>query len=159
MEGIRRSIEDACFLWENERKESAFLLVMVAVASLSKLRYSNLRDGEAFRKILHDFNTVRISVEFRGELQTIEQVFYKWVRCYLVHESNIPIDIQFQEDKEIGIMSVRAGGAPEYMLKLGTGWFFHFVESVLQSEEVKTPVNKKQTPLEQAFIQILSIFE
>ena len=143
MEGIRQIIKDAYFLWENERKKSAFLLVMVAVASLSKLRYSNLRDGEAFRKVLHDFNTVRIRVEFRGELQTIEQVFYKWIRCYLVHESVIPDDIQFQEDKGIVNMSVRAGGEPEYILKIGTGWFFHFAESVLQSEELKTQANKK----------------
>ena len=138
MEGIKQRIEDARFLWGNERRESAFLLVLVAVAGLSKLRYPNFGDGEAFRKILRDFNTpVEQWVEFRGESWTIEKVFYKWIRCHLVHESDIPTDIQFQEDKKIGYRSVKAGGAPEYILKLGTGWFFHIADSILQSEEMQ----------------------
>jgi hypothetical protein len=36
-------------------------------------------------------------------------------------------------------MSVRAGGAPEYILKIGYGWFYHIVDSVLQAQENVLP--------------------
>ncbi len=65
MVGIKNRIKDAYFLWENGRKESAFLLVLIALAGLSKLRYPNLKDGESFRKVIDDFKTVKLSVEFR----------------------------------------------------------------------------------------------
>jgi len=136
MQGIKRTVDDAYFLWTYGKKESAFLLVLIAVAAVSKLRYPQLRDGNAFRQTLVDFQPVRLQVEYRGELQTIEHIFYKWVRCHLVHESELPADIEFQGDDSNGSMSVRAGGQPDYLLQIGTGWFFHFVQSVLKSTEM-----------------------
>lgn len=137
MTGIEKRIDDASFLWKHDRRESAFLLVLIAVASVSKLRYPNLKDGEAFRAVLKDFKSSGVrGVEYRGKLEPIEQIFYRWVRCQLVHEGELPVDLKFQEDEK-GSMSVGAGGAPEFVLKLGTGWFFHFAKSVLESKEVK----------------------
>ncbi len=136
IEGIKRRIEDAIFLWDNGRKESAFLLALVSVAAISKLRYSKMKDGEAFKKTISDFHTVRIGVEYRGEIHAIEHIFYKWVRCYLIHESELPTDIEFQDEEFVRGMSVRAGGKPNYVLQLGAGWFHHFVNSVLTSQEM-----------------------
>lgn len=136
MKGINRRIEDADFLWKHGRKESAFLLVLVAIASISRLRYPSLKDGDAFRMVLKDFRTISIRVEYRGQLESIEQIFYKWVRCQLIHEGELPGDIEFQQDIENSSMSIRAGGAPEYILKIGTGWFFHFINSVKMSKEM-----------------------
>ena len=135
MTGIRKRIDDANFLWSNGRKESAFLLILIAFASLSRLRYPKYqyRDNEAFMKLFRDFNKISVRVEYRGKLEPIENIFYKWIRCQLIHEGGLPMDLEFID----GGTSIRAGGAPEFVLKLGTGWFVSIMNSILNSSEVK----------------------
>jgi hypothetical protein len=72
----------------------------------------------------------KISVEFRGDCLPIETIFYKWMRCELIHEGGLPTDIVFMEEEKKGIMSVRAGGEPNYILKISEGWFFHLTNCV-----------------------------
>jgi len=135
MSGIQNRIDDAIFLWEQGRREGAFLSALIAVASTARKRYPEAKDREAFEQFIRDSHTVTLSVEYRGECQPIEHVFYKWLRCQLVHEGEIPIDIQFMEDVQLGSMSVRTGGAPGYILKIGTGWFHHITSSVVKALE------------------------
>jgi hypothetical protein len=135
MSGIRRRIDDAILLWDKGRHEGAFLIVLIAVAATARKRYPKTKDREAFEQFLKDFHTVRLSVEYRGECHPIEHVFYKWLRCQLVHEAGILLDIQFMQDAQPGSMSVRTGGAPEYILKIGTGWIYHMIGSVVQAPE------------------------
>lgn len=141
--GIKNRISDASLLWDSDRRESAFLLTVVSVAAVSRLRYPNDKDGEAFRKTFQDFMRVSLKVEFRGQLESIENIFYKWIRCELIHEANIPIDIEFFDDKGNDKMSVRAGGHPEYKLKIGTGWFFHLKKSILEAPELASETEDK----------------
>lgn len=133
---ICKRIDDSIFLWDNSRKESAFLLILVAVASISRIRYPDKKDGDAFREIIKDFRTTIISIEYNGKLESVEQIFYKWIRYNLVHEGGLPSNIEFQENEKDGFMSIRAGGAPEYVLKVGSGWFYHFVDSLKKSKEI-----------------------
>jgi hypothetical protein len=135
MIGIKGRINDAIFLWEKGRQEGAFLSALIAVASTAHKRYPKTKDREAFEQFLKDSHTFRLSVEYRGECHPIEHVFYKWLRCQLVHEGEIPIDIEFMQEAQPGSISVRAGGAPEYILKIGTGWFNHMIDSVVQAPE------------------------
>ena len=137
MENIKSKIDDALFLWDNGRKESAFLLAVVCVAALSKHRYPSAKDGEAFIKTFRSFNSFTLSVEFRGKLESIEYIFYKWIRCSLIHEGEIPFDILIMEDANPESMSIRAGGYPEFTLKIGTGWFFLIINSILNVSEIK----------------------
>ena len=135
---IRARVEDALLLWENARKEGAFLNALVAVAATSRLRFPDrkaVKDPDAFVQFLEKAHTVRISVEYRGECLPVEQVFYKWIRCQLVHEGGLPVDIQFMPDSAPGTLSVRAGGAPEYVLKVSEGWFNHIVGAVASAPE------------------------
>jgi len=90
------------------------------------------KDKDAFEKFLTDCCTARIGVQFRGDCHQIEHIFYKWLRCEIAHEGRLPMDIEFVQD---GNTSIRAGGAPEYVLKLGTGWFAHFLNCVIQAHE------------------------
>ena len=129
LNGICARVNDARLLWNHGRREGAFLNALIAVAALSRQLYPAPKDREAFEKCFADFRGTRIGVEFRGECHQIEHIFYKWMRCNLVHEAELPPDIQFAED-EADRMSVRAGGPPEFVLKIGTGWFFHILESV-----------------------------
>ena len=132
---IRDRVEDALVLWKNGRLEGAFLIALIAISASARRRYPRVGDRESFEQFLTDSHTVRISVEYRGTCYPVEHVFYKWLRCNLVHEGELPVDIEIMPDSEPGTMSVRAGGAPEYVLKISEGWFHHLVGAVMQAPE------------------------
>ena len=135
---IRARIEDAQLLWRNGRREGAFLTTLVAIAATSRKRFSDRKavtDRDAFERFLKAAHSVRLSVEYRGECHPIEHIFYKWFRCELVHEGHLPIDIEFMPDDALGSFSVRAGGAPEFVLKVSDGWFHHLVTAVIAAPE------------------------
>ncbi|HUP62641.1 MAG TPA: hypothetical protein VNA69_19725 [Thermoanaerobaculia bacterium] len=133
---IAARIDDARLLWEAGRREGAFLSVLVAVAAASRTKYPNVKsDREAFERFVAESFRISLSVEFRGQLHSIEHVLYKWLRCELVHEGAVPFDITFMEEAEPGSMSVRAGGPPENVLKLGHGWFDHLSRAALRVVE------------------------
>lgn len=123
MESIRDRIEDARQLWEAGRKEGAFLIALLAVAARARQEHPRpVRDSDAFEWFIQSRFRPRVSVEFRGTLEPLERVFYKWMRCELVHDGGLPADLRFSEDTD-GELSVRAGGAPEYVLLVSPGWF------------------------------------
>jgi hypothetical protein len=129
---IRARIEDALFLYQNGRYEGAFLNALIAVAATAR-RESPVRsthDRECFETFLDKRQRGIIKVEYRGELHTVPHIFYKWFRCELVHEGKLPIDVQFIETDNL---SVRAGGAPEYVLKISHGWFHWLINSVVEA--------------------------
>ena len=130
-------VGDALLLWESGRREGAFLTALVAVAATARKRFPDRKaigDRDAFERFLQSAHSVRLSVEYRGECQSIEHIFYKWFRCQLVHEGGLPIDIEFMMD-EPASLSVRAGGAPEFILKVSEGWFHHLVVAVVEAPE------------------------
>ena len=130
---IRDRIENAELLWSHDRYEGAFLCALSAVAATARLRYPDrkaVKDGEAFKQFLESARSDRLSIEFRGECHSVEHVFYKWLRCELVHEGGLPVDIQFMPDTTPGAFSIRAGGKPEFILKLSYSWFHYLLSAV-----------------------------
>lgn len=132
---IKNRIDDALALWNNGRQEGAFLIVLIAFAAAARKRYPNLKDREGFEQLFRDGLSVRLNVEYRGEAQSIEHIFYKWLRCRLVHEGSLPIDIEFIDTD---LTTIRAGGAPEYILKLGNGWFDRMIQIALQVKDFES---------------------
>lgn len=130
---IINRVEDALFLWEQGRYEGAFLSALVAVAATARKVYPNKGDRDRFEQFLKQGVFARISVEYRGECHPLNHIFYKWFRCELIHEGAIPIDIEFLPDAEPETMSVRAGGAPDYILKVSYGWFHELIHVVVSS--------------------------
>jgi hypothetical protein len=127
---IADRIEDAHLLWRSGRKEGAFLCVLIAVAAAARSRFPGENDRNSFERFIHEATPVKMGVEYRGQLHRIKTILYKFLRCELVHEGGIPQDIRFIDDELAGAMTIRAGGHPEFVLLLGTGWFFHLVRSV-----------------------------
>jgi len=139
---ITSRIDDALFLWDHGRLEGAFLSALVAVAATSRGQFPDpktVNDREAFERFLTDTLSIRISVEYRGEFHPVEHILYKWLRCELLHEGGIPVDIQLIPDKQPGAMTIRAAGAPEFVLKISHGWFHHLINVV-----IKSPVNANE---------------
>jgi hypothetical protein len=129
---IRARIEDALLLYKNGRYEGAFLTALVAVAATARREDSDEKTGdrESFEAFLDKRRRAVLKVEFRGDLHTIPHIFYKWFRCELVHEGGLPMDVEFIESEEL---SLRAGGAPAYVLKISRGWFHWLVNAVVEA--------------------------
>ncbi|MHC4508557.1 MAG: hypothetical protein ACYTAO_06290 [Planctomycetota bacterium] len=130
---IRRRVEDAVALHKLGRFDGALLSALVAAASTARTEIPdrNVSDRECFEKFLAKSAAgQRIKVEFRGELHSIPHIFYKWLRCELVHEGSIPLDIEFVAEPSSGQLSFRAGGAPHYVLQLSRGWLSEILRLV-----------------------------
>lgn len=79
--GIAERLADARLLWASNRRQSALLLALVAVAAHSRLEHPSLGDRTAFETYLRSTHGWTISVEFRGKQVTIDHVLYRWMRC------------------------------------------------------------------------------
>jgi hypothetical protein len=131
---IKSLIEDADFLWEHNRYESAFLIALTAVAATSRLRFQDRKlknDREAFVEFMQSFMQGRLGAEFRGELYYVEVIFYKFLRCELVHEGELPCDIEFITSTNPDTLTIRAGGK----LLLSDNWFFYLSNGVKNAPE------------------------
>jgi len=134
--GIQDRINDAQLLWEHEHHEGALLNVLVAVAASARKQYPKLKDRESFVAFLEP-EIVKISrismagIAFRDKMWTPAELFYKWFRCQLVHEGELPIDAQFV-DKGSALF-VQAGGDPGPPLQISYAWFWVLVRAVTEA--------------------------
>jgi hypothetical protein len=129
---VGERVDDARLLWDAGRREGAVLVALVAVAARARQDYPRrIGDREAFERFIRARFRPRISVEFRGKLRSLEHIFYNWMRCELVHEGGLPVDLRFKNDAPPGELSLRAGGAPEYVLLISPGWFEQLVDWAL----------------------------
>ena len=143
MDGIRERIDDALLLWENGRHEGALLCALVAFEATARKRYQRIGARERFERYWAQAHLGVVGAEYRGQCLRIEHILYKWLRCQLVHEAQLPPDLQFTQESEPNVMSIRAGGAPEYVLKIGHGWFHEIIRCVVNAPENKDCVFKR----------------
>jgi hypothetical protein len=132
---IKSRLDDAALLWNSGRLEGAFALVLIAVAATARRRFPRpIGDKQAFEDFLSQGWFKRISVEYLGEAHPMYHIFYKWFRCELIHEGELPLDVEIVPDSEPGVLGVRAGGAPEYVLQVSQGWYHELVGTVIRDE-------------------------
>ncbi len=84
-------------------------------------------EGESFRRRVESRFPTRLLVEYRGKLVPIEDIFYKWFRCEIVHAGDLPVDIELIAGETTSELSVRAGGAPDYRLLVSRAWFHQLI--------------------------------
>ena len=130
---IKARIDDAQFLWEEGRYEGAFLSALVAVAATSRRIYPKpkYKDWKAFQSFLNQGVFGRLSAEFRGKALPAYYIFYEWVRCQLVHEGALPVDLDFIPNTLNDPLTIRAGGDPECKLLFSQSWFHEIVHTVM----------------------------
>lgn len=121
-------VDDAEFLWHCGREQSGLLLALVAVAARARLENpSGHGDRLVFETYLRQQHDWTISVEYRGQQWDTDHLFYTWMRCELVHVAGLPMDLVIDDGlTEPGGLAIRAGGAPEHVLRLSPGWFTFF---------------------------------
>lgn len=130
---IRRHIEDAQFLWKNGRRESAFLLAVVAAAGTARKEFPEQGDRTAFEMFVAQIRPYRLSVHYRDKLRPIEEILYKWLRCVLVHEAEWPIDIEIVLDPSPGLSTIRSASGNDERLQISESWFHDLLYVVMQS--------------------------
>jgi hypothetical protein len=139
--GIRKRIEDAELLWHAGHAEGGLLMALIAVSATARRKYPKQNDREGFEQLLLDARRWRLSLEFRGGQMPIEQLLWKWLRCELVHEGQLPVDIKLMPVAGHSDLTARAGGAPAYELLLSETWLHHLLDVV-----VYEPVNSDVFP-------------
>lgn len=142
---VRARIDDARVLSQAGRFEGAFLELLVAVAATSRRRFPKAGDREAFEKFFASrFAEVSpftlpggISVNYQGQRIKIETVFYRVMRCKLVHEAGLPGDVDIVAEGVPGQVSVQAGSP----FRVGMGWL-----NVLAAMVATAPENAGEFP-------------
>lgn len=136
---IKIQVEDAIFLIENGRYLGALTNLMLAVAASSRKTFpkpaarsyknpnDSMRDNEAFRVFLSrgvrkllfgdyqegNSEDIGICVNFRNCQIDLAEILYKYYRCELVHEGELPSDVAFSKpvDGHSGIsLSISSDG-------------------------------------------------
>lgn len=108
------------------------LSVLVAVSATARRTFPEVKgDRESFVQFLKTTHRWTLGVEHRGAQVDIDHLFYKWLRCELVHTGELPPDIRISDKfPEPMSCSLRAGGAPEYTVLLSPGWYHFLVDGI-----------------------------
>jgi len=129
---IDRRIDDAEFLWRAGRHEGALLSALVAFAATSRRvrpKQQEKYDAVAFKKLFQEQLPSGWSVTFRGELTSMDVLFYKWLRCELVHAGGLPIGLSFDPTDESGIFTMAL--RDDLPIAVSTAWYHSLVLSVI----------------------------
>jgi hypothetical protein len=125
---VQAQLADAELLWRNGRREGGLLNVLIAVAASARDSHPTLGDHKAFVQFLKSTHAWTMSVEFRGRQVDVDELFYTWLRCELVHAGSLPVDIRIADELEG--LSLRAGGSPNYVVLVAPAWFEYFTDVV-----------------------------
>lgn len=112
---VKDRLEEANILWESGKVEGAWIQVLIATASTARKRFPTLSDGQAFKKLIRQIAPTIIDQSFSpaygGEIKIVfgsgvnakkrdlDDVLYKHLRCYLLHEAKMPPDIGFSKSR------------------------------------------------------------
>jgi hypothetical protein len=91
-------------LYASGRQEGALLSVLVAVAATARRRYprSSMGDREAFTTFSgEEMFTItgcvgQFNIRFRAQMMPLQDLLYRFVRCELAHEAELPGDVAFE---------------------------------------------------------------
>lgn len=108
---IKQLVNDAAYLAGQGRHLGALSILMIAIAGSAKKRFPDkgIGDRERFESFLgariaslisdqikaDDVGASGIYLTFRGNKHLIEHILYKYYRCELMHEAELPQDVAF----------------------------------------------------------------
>jgi len=141
-------LEDAKLLWENGRKQGAWINVLIAAAATAKQRFPTKSDGKGFRQFIREVTPTivdarrpavpgGIHVIFNAETANempLDQVMYKHLRCHLLHEAVMPPDVCLSPSRLVDgkLVADLRGGTP---LTIPDFWVLHLAKAVADAPE------------------------
>lgn len=143
---ILNRLEEADLLWQQGKKEGAWALVLIAAAATARKRYPKpLGDRQAFTSFIRDIQeTIMFGRSPPKPMPTVifgsisfEDFLYKEMRCYLVHEAELPSSTAISPSKIVD-------GRLQATLKIGDGntpheipdfWVLHLSQAIREAPE------------------------
>jgi hypothetical protein len=111
---IKERIKDADILFNLGRKEGALVLILAAVAGTSRKRYpkDKFKDDDAFKKFVSEEMSkyapgwkkdTNVKIKIQGRKLWMPHELYKFVRCELFHEAELPDFISFKGENGFNV--------------------------------------------------------
>jgi hypothetical protein len=150
---IRQRLDDAMFLWNNGRKDGAWIQVLIAAAATSRKRFPKSRDGEAFRAFIREVTPTifdanapavpgGISISFYGEIRgdgiELDRLIYAHLRCNLVHEAVLAEEVKICHSHVIDgklVAELHGRGNKEIPLTIPDFWVLHLAKAIAEAPE------------------------
>ena len=127
---IAQRLDDAEFLWLAGRREGAMLSALVAFAATARRALPDEKyDSVAFQRLFQEQLNSAWTITFRGKSTPLSLLFYKWLRCELVHQGTLPVELSFNDDDSGGLFDVALSG--NYSISLSNVWYHSLVLAVL----------------------------
>lgn len=146
---IRDLIQDTSLLLAMGRPTGALLAVLSAVGATSRRRFPHgtqsrlrpseqMRDREAFETFLAAemprlCNVTNYFVQFRGEQHRLEHILYKWLRCSLAHEGELPADVRIVANPGVNQLELTVDASTG--IDLSIGWFYRLQDVLIHCAE------------------------
>lgn len=161
---IRQQVEDAAFLAQSGKHLGALTNLMLAIAASSRRTFPKgtksieqpndaMSDREAFtlflggriRRLLFgnygspEVGNSGISVGFKGNQYDIAYILYKFYRCELVHEGELPEDVEFSPSQKglsglsIGQQGLNVSISTGDKMVLDYGWIDLLIQAVVHA--------------------------
>jgi hypothetical protein len=145
---LKEIVETAAFNRQQGHIFGAMTLALVAFAATGRKRYPHPQygDGDSFRRFGQE-TLPAFEVNFKGKPLSMEHILYKLYRCELVHEADLPDDVEFVDDGRQGI-AIQAGDP----LKLEGNWVGVLLsivtsapenEAIFHAGEIRRTLNAK----------------
>lgn len=159
---ITNRLVDMKLLYDAGRHEGALLSVLVAVAGSSRKRFplgtksrknssKQMGDAEAFETFMGE-EMQRVgacSVMFDGQCNAAERIFYKWLRCSLAHEAELPDQVVFRAGPSNCEASIRRDAGPPERLVITHPIVLligHVVSTACDNSDVPESVRRSLDP-------------
>jgi hypothetical protein len=150
---IAQRIDDAEFLWQAGRREGGFLAALVAFSATARRvrpKATEPLDSGAFKALFQEELSSGSSVRFRGKMTSMDELFYKWLRCELVHEGGLPVGITLDDDDNDGLYTMALSG--DFPIAISSVWYHSLLLVVLghpiNSDEFPAPNERFDTLIE-----------
>lgn len=166
---ITNRLTEAKLLYDAGHHEGALLSVLVAVAGSSRRRFprgtkslknpkKDMGDCEAFETFMgHEMKRVGVcSVWFHERCNSAENIFYKWLRCSLAHEAELPEQIIFQPGPSSCEASIkRDQGPPERLIVTHSIILLiaYVVSTAAENTDVSASVRRSLSPGETTLVK------
>ena len=158
MEGPLKRIQAATRLWNDGFKEDAAVLVFIATAAISRLRYPQ-GQGHTDRSAFTEFVREQIATITKGatnkplqfpkttklpgvkvtENVPLEDIFYGTWRCVMIHEASWPTEVYLTETRTDSEYSTCIELPPDGRIGLPEEWILGLAFAVENSAEILVP--------------------
>jgi len=139
---ILTRLEDVRLMILNNRYEGALLNVLVATSATARKRFpkGTKGDRDAFEIFVAQetpnvMTTDGLSLFFQGQMRPLGEVLYKWLRCNLAHEAELPPEIEFVPDPAPGLLHIGNAAGPPQKIILSHTLVFLLADMVIRAKE------------------------